>query len=215
MDWLLVPFVSSYIGYEAVDRSTSKMASLNGCPRRLYVVEHRPWDSADRHPFDVLRVGIDMEEEVYCAAFLSCWLCVFVLPTKPLDLIRAIVFKMASFMANGSRVSLAPPVLACIYRGLSQITLSNNPSVAPECFPAHYLFGWMRARRTITFPGNATPNSPLSAIHIIREIDSSIPDQTQLERVPKCPVGVKVVETRSLKRKRKSCGRSGRSMGTP
>ncbi|GAA0145044.1 hypothetical protein LIER_05329 [Lithospermum erythrorhizon] len=50
---------------------------------------------------------------------------------------------MASFMANGYRVSLAPPVLSCIYRSLSQISLSDNPSIALECFHAHYIFGWM------------------------------------------------------------------------
>ncbi|GAA0165777.1 hypothetical protein LIER_21092 [Lithospermum erythrorhizon] len=43
---------------------------------------------------------------------------------------------MASIMAKGSRVSLAPPILAFIYRRLSQISLSNNPSTVQECFPA-------------------------------------------------------------------------------
>ncbi|GAA0174628.1 hypothetical protein LIER_27977 [Lithospermum erythrorhizon] len=84
----------SYVGYEVADRSASKVASLNVCPRRSSVVELRPWDSADIHPFDVFRVGLDLEEEVYYAAFLSCWLCVFVLPAEPLDLIHASVFKM-------------------------------------------------------------------------------------------------------------------------
>ncbi|GAA0177682.1 hypothetical protein LIER_29733 [Lithospermum erythrorhizon] len=40
---------------------------------------------------------------------------------------------------------LAPPVLACIYRSLSQISLSDNPSIAQECFHVHYLVGWMWA----------------------------------------------------------------------
>ncbi|GAA0145170.1 hypothetical protein LIER_05423 [Lithospermum erythrorhizon] len=69
--------------------------------------------------------SIVYEENVYCAAFLSCWLCVFVLPVEPLFFIRASVFKMASILAKGSRVSLAPPVLAYIYRSLSQISLSE------------------------------------------------------------------------------------------
>ncbi|GAA0157791.1 hypothetical protein LIER_43418 [Lithospermum erythrorhizon] len=112
----------------------SKVASLNVCPRKSSMVNPRIWDSADRHPFDVLRVSVDLKEEVYCAAFLACWFCVFVLPTEPLDLTRASVFKMARFMANGLRVSLAPPVLVCIYRSLSQISLSDNPSVVIKEF---------------------------------------------------------------------------------
>ncbi|GAA0165626.1 hypothetical protein LIER_20977 [Lithospermum erythrorhizon] len=89
------------------------------------VFDLHPWASAEKHPFDVLRVGFDLEEE-YCAALLACWLCVFVLPVEPLDLIRGSVFKMASFMANGSSVSLAPPALAFIYKSLSQISLLIN-----------------------------------------------------------------------------------------
>ncbi|GAA0170216.1 hypothetical protein LIER_40914 [Lithospermum erythrorhizon] len=54
----------SYVGYEEVNRSTSKVTSLDVCPRTSYVVEHRPWDSAGRHPFDILRVGVDLEKEV-------------------------------------------------------------------------------------------------------------------------------------------------------
>ncbi|GAA0185261.1 hypothetical protein LIER_32549 [Lithospermum erythrorhizon] len=92
----------SYVGYEAAERSTSKIA----CPRRPSVLENCRWDAADRHPFDTLRVSADLEEEVYCETFLSCWLCVFVLNVVPLCFIRASVFNMASFMANGSRVSL-------------------------------------------------------------------------------------------------------------
>ncbi|GAA0160365.1 hypothetical protein LIER_16937 [Lithospermum erythrorhizon] len=131
----------SYVGYEVADQSNSKMV----CPRRSSVFDLCPWNSADRDPFDVLRVSVDLEEEIYCAPFLACWLCVFLFPTEPLDLIHVSVFKMASFMANGSRVSLVPLVLACIYRSLSQISLSDNPFVAPGCFPAHYLFGWLRS----------------------------------------------------------------------
>ncbi|GAA0148152.1 hypothetical protein LIER_07673 [Lithospermum erythrorhizon] len=131
--------IRSYVGHEAADRSTSKSI----CPRKLSVLEHRSWDAGDRHPFDTVGASAGLEEEVYCPAFLSCWLCVFVLPAEPLGFIRAGVFKMASFMANGYRVSLAPPFLSCIYKSLSQISLSNTPSIAPECFPAPYLIGWM------------------------------------------------------------------------
>ncbi|GAA0183258.1 hypothetical protein LIER_42368 [Lithospermum erythrorhizon] len=79
----------SYVGYEAADRSSPRVASLHVCPCKSSVVNPRMWDSADKHPFDVLRVSADLEEEVHWAAFLATWLCVFVLPAEPLDLIRA------------------------------------------------------------------------------------------------------------------------------
>ncbi|GAA0183033.1 hypothetical protein LIER_30519 [Lithospermum erythrorhizon] len=91
----------SYVGYEAADRSSSKVASLNVYPRKSSVVNPRIWDSADRHRFDVSRVSVDLEEE------------------------------------------FGTSDLVCIYKSLSHISLSDNPSVAPECFPAHYLFAWL------------------------------------------------------------------------
>ncbi|GAA0138455.1 hypothetical protein LIER_00202 [Lithospermum erythrorhizon] len=137
----------SYVGYEATDRSTSKGTSLNIFPHKSSMLEHRSWDTADRYPFYTLRVSVDLEEEVYCAGFLYCWLCVFVLHVEPLGFIRASVFKMASFTANGSRVSLAPPVLTCIYRSLSQISFFDNPSIVSKCFPAHYVFVTWKSTR--------------------------------------------------------------------
>ncbi|GAA0187385.1 hypothetical protein LIER_34673 [Lithospermum erythrorhizon] len=124
---------------------------------------HRSWDSGDRYPFDILEVDTNLEEEVYCAAFLSCWLCVFVLPIEPLSFIRANVFKMASIMAKGSRVILAPLVLSIIYRSLSQISLSDNLSTAQECFPTHYLFGWIGA---YLYAKNTDTNSPYGPLMV-------------------------------------------------
>ncbi|GAA0168323.1 hypothetical protein LIER_23068 [Lithospermum erythrorhizon] len=67
---------------------------------------------------------------------------------------------MASFMVNGSRVSLAPPVLASIYRSLSHISLYDNPYVPPECFLAHYLFGWLGSYLHAQHIANSRPASP-------------------------------------------------------
>ncbi|GAA0161895.1 hypothetical protein LIER_18108 [Lithospermum erythrorhizon] len=50
---------------------------------------------------------------------------------------------MASCMGTGMIVSLAIPVLASIYKGLSVITSSASSSTSPCCFPSHYLFCWM------------------------------------------------------------------------
>ncbi|GAA0144576.1 hypothetical protein LIER_04990 [Lithospermum erythrorhizon] len=130
----------SYVGFEAADRSTSKVASLNVYPRRSSMVEHRLWDSGDRHPFDILRAGIDLDEEVYCAVFLACWLCVFVLPAESLDLIRASVFKMASFMANCLRVILHLLFLLAFIGVYLRYSLLITPPLLRSIFPAHYLW---------------------------------------------------------------------------
>ncbi|GAA0150687.1 hypothetical protein LIER_09569 [Lithospermum erythrorhizon] len=122
----------TYVGHEVADQSTTKIPPASVCPRGSFIPQHRPWVSHDRYPFEILEVGDDLEEEVYCVAFLSCSLCVFVLPTEPLGLIRASVFKMASIMAKGSNLGLSLPVLTCIYESLSLISLSDDPSAAHE-----------------------------------------------------------------------------------
>lgn len=40
-------------------------------------------------------------ESTYLAAFLTCWLCVFVSPKDDTSLIHLVVFKVASFMLQG------------------------------------------------------------------------------------------------------------------
>ncbi|KAH7849160.1 hypothetical protein Vadar_013902 [Vaccinium darrowii] len=93
--------------------------------------------------FDDLGIEKNMREETNLAAFLSCWLCVFVLPNKEVGQIRPGVFKVASMMARGERFSLAVPVLASIYHGLREITSSPSPSKCGATFPIHYLYGWL------------------------------------------------------------------------
>jgi len=43
---------------------------------------------------------------------------------------------MASLMANGRKISLAPTVLGYIYHGLGQV-------VSHPCFPINYVVGWL------------------------------------------------------------------------
>ncbi|GAA0140046.1 hypothetical protein LIER_35180 [Lithospermum erythrorhizon] len=88
-------------------------------------------------------VPYSLVEEVYCAIFLSCCLCVFFLPLDATGSIRPSVFKMASYMAAGKTVSPAIPVLASIYRGLHLITTARYPINSGSYFPVHYLLGWM------------------------------------------------------------------------
>ncbi|XP_027769716.1 uncharacterized protein LOC114075560 [Solanum pennellii] len=69
-------------------------------------------------PFVELGVEESFRDETYMAAFLVCWLCKFVFPSKKADCIRASVLKVASLMAHGEIFSLAVPVLASIYAAL-------------------------------------------------------------------------------------------------
>ena len=76
-------------------------------------------------------------------AFLALWLSRFVLPYGN-DVVRPETFYMASLMAEGVRISLAPAVLGYIYHGLNQIALNpKGPGMANPNFPAHYVLGWL------------------------------------------------------------------------
>ena len=94
--------------------------------------------------FDLLGVkDRDLQEELYLAAFLSCWLCKFALPRLPPHLIRPSIFKIASIMATGDVFCLAIPVLTSIYHGHHQISTSTNLKDVEACFPMHYTYGWL------------------------------------------------------------------------
>ncbi|GAA0160721.1 hypothetical protein LIER_17212 [Lithospermum erythrorhizon] len=55
---------------------------------------------------------------------------------EPHGYIRASMFKMASCMTTGTVVSLAIPVLASIYKGMSVVASSASPSASSCCCPA-------------------------------------------------------------------------------
>jgi Plant mobile domain len=81
--------------------------------------------------------------ETYLTAFLSWWICLFLLPSSGARTIRPSVFVMASQIARGERVSLAVPVLANIYRSLRGLTSSRDPSRCRELVPWHFISGWL------------------------------------------------------------------------
>ncbi|KAL0461278.1 UNVERIFIED_CONTAM: hypothetical protein Slati_0015400 [Sesamum latifolium] len=87
------------------------------------------------------KMGIS--KEVYLAAYLDCWLCTFVLPSKDVNSIRPSTFKMPSMMASGRRVSLAIPVLVSIYEGLNTIATSSRPAHTSPSFPVHFVYAWL------------------------------------------------------------------------
>ena len=94
-------------------------------------------------PFVELGVEESLRDETYLAAFLVCWLCKFVLPSKKADCIRASVFKVASLIAHGEIFSLAVPALASIYRGLKDISTFSNLGSCDTLLPLHYVYGWI------------------------------------------------------------------------
>ncbi|KAF7151700.1 hypothetical protein RHSIM_Rhsim02G0146600 [Rhododendron simsii] len=138
--------------------------------------------------FNELGIKARLREEVYLAAFLSCWLSVFVLPNGKVNQIRPTVFKVASIMARGSTFSLAVPVLASVYHGLRQISSSPTPSQCHVILPMHYIYGWLGnyfdtyLPSTYTQPGvrmvrlagekNAKHFTALAARKLLRSVDT-------------------------------------------
>ncbi|KAL0298853.1 UNVERIFIED_CONTAM: hypothetical protein Sradi_6545100 [Sesamum radiatum] len=95
---------------------------------------HERWSTAEKPYLPSYALKGVSRKKVYLAAYLACWLCVFVLPSKDVNSIRPSTFKMASLMANGRRVNLAIPVLASIYEGLNTVATSPKPDDEPFKF---------------------------------------------------------------------------------
>ncbi|KAK6119301.1 hypothetical protein DH2020_046957 [Rehmannia glutinosa] len=104
---------------------------------------HGEWSPAEKALFSKLGVKESSMEETYLAAYLACWLCLFVLPNDDLNSIRPGTFKMASLMAYGQTTGLVVPVLASIFGGLNKIANSPRPSKVYSTFPVHFVYGWL------------------------------------------------------------------------
>ncbi|KAL0300168.1 UNVERIFIED_CONTAM: hypothetical protein Scaly_2567600 [Sesamum calycinum] len=100
---------------------------------------HERWSTVEEALFAKLCIESSLKEEVNLAAYLACWLCVFV-PSKDVNSVRPITFKMASLMANGRRVNLAIPVLASIYEGLNIVAISLKPADTSHSFSIHFVY---------------------------------------------------------------------------
>ncbi|KAL0284684.1 UNVERIFIED_CONTAM: hypothetical protein Scaly_2841700 [Sesamum calycinum] len=61
---------------------------------------HERWSIAKEALFSKLCIERSLKEEAYLAAYLACWLCVFVLPSKNVNSVHPSTFKMASLMAS-------------------------------------------------------------------------------------------------------------------
>ncbi|XP_027170520.1 putative disease resistance protein RGA3 [Coffea eugenioides] len=120
-------------------KTTSKPKMTYNPSRRV-----EPYDLADTKdfnvPFDTLDILGFLRKETYIAAFIACWICKFLLPSKKIDRIRPSVFKVACLMATGKRFCLAIPVLASIYHGLREIVHAPNLGECGITFPIHYVY---------------------------------------------------------------------------
>ncbi|KAL0458331.1 UNVERIFIED_CONTAM: hypothetical protein Slati_0460300 [Sesamum latifolium] len=116
-------------------------------PNRLTILPgllvHGKWSSAEEALFSKLGIEGSLKEEMFLAAYLTCWLCTFALPTDGAGLIRPSTFKVASIMAAGRRVGLAVPVLASIYKSLNKISDSLRLIRVPSPFPIHFVYSWI------------------------------------------------------------------------
>ncbi|KAJ8420231.1 LOW QUALITY PROTEIN: hypothetical protein Cgig2_021587 [Carnegiea gigantea] len=92
--------------------------------------------------FDELGVAIGQRTETFFAAFLFCWLCIFIFPVRDAGCIRPDTFNVASFMALGPGYCLHTATLASVYKGLNKISRSSCPEVGGY-FPAHFLYAWL------------------------------------------------------------------------
>ncbi|KAF8408637.1 hypothetical protein HHK36_004700 [Tetracentron sinense] len=128
--------------------SNSKQTSFkNAKARQQYPSGKFPYRCRTSKEDSVLHdLGVSSrdEDEVLLAAFLSTWLCMFVMPNNHRSCIRPATFKVASLMAQGLKFSLAIPVLASIYNGLNIIaTHKDGPDLCHVTFPWHYIFAWL------------------------------------------------------------------------
>ncbi|KAL0929035.1 hypothetical protein M5K25_000975 [Dendrobium thyrsiflorum] len=81
-------------------------------------------------------------EDLFLAGFLATWLCTFVLPLRA-GFVRYSALLAASQLSQGQRLSLAPAVLARIYRSLRTASEAISLELRDLTLPWHYLYGWI------------------------------------------------------------------------
>ncbi|GAA0170582.1 hypothetical protein LIER_24810 [Lithospermum erythrorhizon] len=134
----------------------------------------------------LLKIPSSLSDEVYFAAFLSCWPCIFVLPLDFSGSIRPSVFNMASCMAIGKIVSLGISVLASIYTSfhlIMTVCYSNSNC----CSRVHYLLGWIGAYLRTSMNGKSAPRLPSPSVASSSKPlkKHSIPEDDLVDRDPK------------------------------
>lgn len=82
------------------------------------------------------------EEDFFLAGFIVTWLCIFVLPIKEW-LVRSSALLAASQISRGERLSLAPAVLARIYRVMGFFSEVGLSEVRDQTLPWQYIHAWI------------------------------------------------------------------------
>ncbi|KAL2526188.1 PMD domain-containing protein [Abeliophyllum distichum] len=101
-------------------------------PKEILRRDRSHWNSS---------LSVDEEEELEIAAYLSLWLCRFIFPSRD-DYLRVGTFKTASRMAAKSIYNLVPPILANIYRGLTETSncmAGHDIGSIKYAFSGHFL----------------------------------------------------------------------------
>ncbi|KAJ8424351.1 hypothetical protein Cgig2_033470 [Carnegiea gigantea] len=97
--------------------------------------------------------------ETFLVAFLSYWLCLFILLVKDTSYIYLGTFSVASSIERGQAYCLSSAILTIIYRGLSEICHSAHPGGKGGHIPWNFLYAWMtKYFRTYDFDDNVSSN---------------------------------------------------------
>ncbi|KAH7858368.1 hypothetical protein Vadar_023071 [Vaccinium darrowii] len=134
------------------------------------------------------------------AAFLVTWFCKFVLPIKDGMLMRPGIFKIASKMVDGGRLTV--PVLASICQGLGMIVASLDPAIGNIVFSGRYLYSSLAEYFLTHFYTSGNLNHPLMTQYqgeakARQYNDSEAQALSKLRRSRVAPLGHEVAEART------------------
>ncbi|KAI0489452.1 hypothetical protein KFK09_029295 [Dendrobium nobile] len=121
-------------------------------------------------------------DNMLLVCFVATWLSYFVFPSQS-RVFRPSTLLMASLIASGRRVSLAPAILAQIYHNLGQICTTYGSGQYSVEIPWHYLHGWMHIHVAGAFscpelPGYFTERHFPSLLQLARATSST--DRAQI-----------------------------------
>jgi hypothetical protein len=94
------------------------------------------------HLLRKLKVLFHIQDEVSLVAFLSCWLCKFIFPSKDAGFIHPSTFKVTSMMTT-ERQYLTIPVLASISKSLKKIQYVLGVIARDIPFCIYFLSSWL------------------------------------------------------------------------
>ncbi|KAI4308027.1 hypothetical protein L6164_031146 [Bauhinia variegata] len=128
-----------------------------------------------------MRHFMENDRDLKHEAFLSLWLCRFVFPPNAIHTVPQFVFPLAIRLARGTRIALAPAVLATIYRDLSWLNGEINSAIKKESVtlwsPLQLVHVWALERFPTLQPNayRIEPNEPrLAKWHRLRARENAV-----------------------------------------